>query len=115
MFTIEELTDLVDTALAQTECERLSLPHVVCVFDRLTGLPSVFGPFSDPISASVAAADYVRDVGCDYSGALDVRVVPLDPGITERSRLMSRVMEHFHSVRHLRGVRRVRRRSKRGM
>ena len=41
MFTIDELTDLVDTAIAATESEPLDHRHVVCVFDVLTGLPSV--------------------------------------------------------------------------
>jgi len=112
MFTIDELTDLVDTAIAATESERLDLPHVVCVFDVLTGLPTVFGPFADPISASVYASRYVNDVGCDYAWALHVRVVPLDRGATDPTVRTRRLTRHFRSMRR---VRRLMRRSKRGM
>ena len=115
MFTIDELTDLVDTAIAHSESERLDLPHVVCVFDVLTGLPTVFGPFADPISASVYACRYVSDVGCDYAMALHVRVVPLDRGATEPSVRMRRPMELFRSMRLSSPVRRLMRHSRRGM
>ncbi|MBI4933833.1 MAG: hypothetical protein HY828_08145 [Actinobacteria bacterium] len=115
MFTFDEILNSVDVSIASGEVERLDLEHVVCVFDVLTGLPSVFGPFGDPISASAFASRFVSDVGCDYEWALHVRVVPLDRiSATTPGGLWS-MKEQFRSVRHLRRGWRVMRRSDRGM
>lgn len=115
MFTFDEILDSVDVSIASGEVERLDLQHVVCVFDVLTGLPSVFGPFTDPISASTFASRFVSDVGCDYEWALHVRVVPLDRISATTPGGRRSMKEQFRSARHLRRVRRVMRRSDRGM
>lgn len=115
VFSFDDVVNSVDASVASGEAERLDLEHVVCVFDVLSGLPSVFGPFADPIAASRFASRFVSDVGCNYEWALRVRVVPLDriPATTPSGRRSMK--EQFRSARHLRGVRRVMRRSNRGM
>lgn len=112
MFSIDEIVDSVDASIASGEVDRLDLEHVVCVYDILTGLPSVFGPFTDPISASMFASRFVSDVGCDFEWALHVRVVPLDRISATRTRKRRSMKEQFRSARHLRGIRHVMRRSK---
>lgn len=115
MFTFDEMLDSVDVSIASGEVERLDLEHVVCVFDVLAGLPSVFGPFADPISASMFASRFVSEVGYDYAWALHVRVVPLDRISATTPSGRQSMKEQFGSARHLRRERRAMRRSKRGM
>ena len=72
------VTESIDRAIALSEATRLDLPHVVCVFDRVTGLPSAFGPFESPVAASVFADQYLRDIGCDQCSEVRAVVIPLD-------------------------------------
>lgn len=74
------VTESIDRAIAVAEATQLDLPHVVCVFDRVTGLPSAFGPFQSPVAASVFADQYLRDVGRDQCSELRAVVIPLDQG-----------------------------------
>ena len=74
------ITESIDRVIAVAEATRLDLPHVVCVFDSITGLPSAFGPFESPVAASVFADQYLRDVGRDQCSELRAVVVPLDQG-----------------------------------
>lgn len=89
------VAESIDRVIAEEESARIDLPHVVCVFDRDTGLPSAFGPFESPVAASVFADQYLRDVGCDQCSEVRAVVIPLDSGQREPSR-----QEHFRSARH---------------
>lgn len=69
----------VDDVVAAESAETLAWPHVVSVFDRLLGLPTVLGPFPDPVSASVFAERYAYEVtGNSDRESLRVDVVPLE-------------------------------------
>ncbi len=72
------VTESIDRVIAAAEATRLDLPHVVCVFDGVTGSPSAFGPFEGPVAASVFADQYLRDVGRDQCAELRAVVIPLD-------------------------------------
>lgn len=74
------IAESIDRAIAVAEVTRLNLPHVVCVFDTVTGLPSAFGPFESPLAASVFADQYLRDVECDRCTNLRAVVIPLERG-----------------------------------
>ncbi len=74
------VADSIDRAIAATEATQLDLPHVVCVFDRVTGLLNAFGPFDGPVAASVFADQYMRDVGGDECSELSAVVIPLEHG-----------------------------------
>lgn len=71
--------DLVDAIVAADEARRLSLPHVVHLVDRASGLPSVFGPFGDPLAASVFADRFVADLADEVPSGFVVTVAPLEP------------------------------------
>lgn len=75
-----QVIESIDRAIAVAEAARLDLPHVVYVFDRVTGLPSAFGPFECPVAASVFADQYLRDIECDQCSELRAVVIPLDQG-----------------------------------
>ena len=115
VFTLDEMISSFDALIATSEVERLELEHVVCVFDVLAGLPTVFGPFEGPVAASTFASQFLTDVGCDYEWALRVRIVPLDRIAVEQAVRRRSLKEQFRSARHLREVRRSARRTKRGM
>ncbi len=69
----------VDDVVAADAAVTLEWPHVVSVFDRLLGLPTVLGPFPDPVSASVFAERYAYEVtGNGDRESLRVDVVPLE-------------------------------------
>ncbi len=58
----------------------LDLPHVVHVYDRVLGLPTVLGPFPDPVSAAAFAERYAREAcGSDDVASLRTDVIPLEP------------------------------------
>lgn len=115
MFTFDEISNSPIASIASDEVERLELDHVVCVLDVLTGLPCVFGPFTDPISASTFASRFISDVGCDYEWALHVRVVPLDRISVTRPGGGRSLKEQFRLARHLGHARRFASRSRREM
>ncbi len=74
---------LVDDAL-----ERLDLPHVVYVYDRLLDEHSVIGPFVDPLDACHYAERFRAEVlpsGADPD-VLQIVVVPLDAAPVTPSR-----------------------------
>lgn len=60
---------------------QFDLPHVVYVFDRLLGTPSVIGPFPDPITASLYVDEYldVVAVNDDDRRTYDIKVIRLEP------------------------------------
>lgn len=66
---------LVDGAL-----DRLDLPHVVYVYDRLLGEHSVIGPFGDPVAACRYAERFRSEVLLPDADQdlLQIVVVPLD-------------------------------------
>lgn len=53
---------------------------MVHVYDRVLGVPSVVGPFPDPVTAAVFAERYVDEVSGngDRPGMLRVDVIPLE-------------------------------------
>lgn len=62
------------------ERRRLDLEHVAVVFERASGLVSVFGPFVGPVDASVFADRYALEIAEVAVGGMSVVVAPLDPG-----------------------------------
>lgn len=65
---------------ATDAADDLDLPHVVHVYDRVLKLPTVLGPFPDPVSAAVFADRYAREAcGSDDVASLRVDVIPLEP------------------------------------
>ena len=80
--------DRVDSAMleaiirttARDVASELDLPHVVHVFDRVLGLPTVLGPFPSPMSAAMFAERYVREA-CGFGDVATLRadVIPLEP------------------------------------
>lgn len=62
------------------ERRRLDLEHVAVVFERASGLVSVFGPFVGPVDASVFADRYALEIAEVAVGGMSVVVTPLDPG-----------------------------------
>ena len=93
--TANQVLDSIDRVIAASEATRLDLPHVVCVFDKDTGLPTAFGPFESPVAASVFADQYLLDIGCDQCPEVRAVVIPLDSVQQESSR-----QEHFRTARH---------------
>lgn len=76
----------VDDVAVADEAETLEWPHVVLVFDRVLGLPTVLGPFPDPVSASVFAERYAYEVtGNSDRGSLRIDVVPLEHVVLPRT------------------------------
>jgi len=55
------------------------MPHVVHLVDRATGLASAFGPFGDPLAASMFADLFVSDLVDVVPAGFVVTVVPLEP------------------------------------
>lgn len=76
---LASVPDLVDAVVAADEARRLSMPHVVHLVDRASGLPSVFGPFGDPLAASVFADRFVADLADEVPSGFVVTVAPLEP------------------------------------
>lgn len=69
---------------ATSDADRLDLPHVVHVFDRLLHEHSVIGPFEDPVAACCYAERFREEVlpaGADPE-LLEIVVVPLDAAPT---------------------------------
>lgn len=69
----------VDRAIAADAAELIESEHVVYVYDPLLGFATVIGPFSDAITASTFAEQFVIDVGGDATTTLLVDVVPVEP------------------------------------
>lgn len=70
----------IGRAAARDAASDLDLPHVVHVYDRVLRLPTVLGPFPDPVSAAVFAERYAREAcGSDDVASLRVEVIPLEP------------------------------------
>jgi len=74
--TDESLT----AAWSADERHRLDLAHVAVVFERSSGLVSVFGPFVGPVEASAFADRYTLEIADVVVGGTSVVVAPLDPG-----------------------------------
>lgn len=75
-----------------SDADRLDLPHVVHVFDRLLAEHSVIGPFDDPVAACCYAErfrDEVLPAGADPE-LLEIAVVPLDAAPAVRPRQEAR-------------------------
>ena len=73
----------VTAAWSGDERRRLDLEHVAVVFERASGLVSVFGPFVGPVEASAFADRYaleIAEVAEVAVGGTSVFVAPLDPG-----------------------------------
>lgn len=88
----DDLTGVFEAAIAADAVDRLDLPHVVYVFDRLLHEPTVIGPFADPISASRYAERYRGEVlppGTDPA-VLEICVIPMEPGPAVRGRTSGR-------------------------
>lgn len=70
----------VTAAWSGDERRRLDLEHVAVVFERASGLVSVFGPFVGPVEASVFADRYSLEIADVVVDGTRVVVTPLDPG-----------------------------------
>ncbi len=73
--TDESLT----AAWSADERRRLDLAHVAVVFERSSGLVSVFGPFVGPVEASEFADRYTLEIADMAEEVPIVTVAPLDP------------------------------------
>ncbi|MFZ1489026.1 MAG: hypothetical protein WAS51_03740 [Ilumatobacteraceae bacterium] len=71
---------MVDRAIAHEEVRALDLPHVVHVYDHQLRVPTVLGPFPDPVTASAFAERYLSEVtACgDDRAMLRADVIPLE-------------------------------------
>lgn len=76
---LTSVSDRVDAVVAADGARRLSMPHVVHLVDRATGLASAFGPFGDPLAASMFADLFVSDLVDVVPAGFVVTVVPLEP------------------------------------
>jgi hypothetical protein len=76
---VASVSDRLDAVMAAAEAKRLAMPHVVHVLDRATGLASVFGPFDDPLAASVFADRFVSDLKDVVPLGFVVTVSSLEP------------------------------------
>ena len=80
VFDIAVTDESVTAAWSGDERRRLDLEHVAVVFERASGLVSVFGPFVGPVQASVFADRYALEIAEMAVGGTSVFVAPLDPG-----------------------------------
>lgn len=76
---LRSVSDRVDAVVAADGARRLSMPHVVHLVDRATGLASVFGPFGGPLAASVFTDRFVADLVEVLPSGFVVTVAPLEP------------------------------------
>lgn len=81
VFGIGVTDESVTAAWSGDERRRLDLEHVAVVFERASGLVSVFGPFVGPVEASVFADRYALEIAEVAVGGTSVVVTPLDPGV----------------------------------
>jgi hypothetical protein len=79
VFDIAVTDESVVAAWSGDERRRLDLEHVAVVFERASGLVSVFGPFLGPVEASVFADRYALEIAEMAVGGISVFVAPLDP------------------------------------
>ncbi|TEX48243.1 MAG: hypothetical protein B7C54_00365 [Acidimicrobiales bacterium mtb01] len=80
MFGAAVTDESVMASWSGDERRRLDLEHVAVVFERASGLVSVFGPFVGPVDASVFADRYALEIAEVAVGGMSVVVAPLDPG-----------------------------------
>ena len=79
----ETVLDLVAAAMARAAASDLELPHIVHVYDRLLGVPCAIGPFPDPVTASIFADQYLRElIGEGDDAGVRVNVIALEPAWT---------------------------------
>ena len=78
--TDQHVLDMVDRAIAHEAVCALDLPHVVHIYDHLLGIPTVLGPFPDPVTASAFAERYLSEVTAtgDDPTMLRADVLPLE-------------------------------------
>lgn len=72
-------SERVDALVATAWAKRLALPHVVHLVERATGDASVFGPFADPLRASVFADRLLTDLTDAVPSEFIATVIPLEP------------------------------------
>ena len=75
----KSVSERVDAVVAAEWTRRLTMPHVVHLVERTSGLASVFGPFGDPLAASVFADRFLADLADVLPSGFVVTVIPLDP------------------------------------
>lgn len=73
------LSERIDAVVAAEWTRRLTMPHVVHLVERTSGLASVFGPFGDPLAASVFADRFLADLADVLPSGFVVTVIPLEP------------------------------------
>lgn len=73
------VSERIDAVVAAEWTRRLTMPHVVHLVERTSGLASVFGPFGDPLAASVFADRFLADLADVLPSGFVVTVIPLDP------------------------------------
>lgn len=73
------VVDWVDAAVVADGMHRLSLPHVVHLLDRSTGLASVFGPFDDALDAFGFADELVAALADATPSGFTAAVIALEP------------------------------------
>ena len=78
--TDQHVLDMVDRAIAHAAVGALDLPHVVHIYDHLLRIPTVLGPFPDPVTASAFADRYLNEVNAcgDDRAMLRADVIPLE-------------------------------------
>jgi hypothetical protein len=74
----------IDIDITRDAITRIDLPHVVYVYDEVLGLPTVVGPFQDPVSACAFAEEFRGQVcgGQTSEGSITLTVVALE-GVDE--------------------------------
>lgn len=70
--------DRVDLALIADEARRMSLPHVVNLFDRSNGLSNVFGPFDTWVDALRFADELIESLAEASPAGFEATVIPLE-------------------------------------
>lgn len=70
--------DRVDLALIADEARRMSLPHVVNLFDRSNGLSNVFGPFDTGVDALRFADELIESLAEASPAGFEATVIPLE-------------------------------------
>lgn len=78
-FCIGVTDELLTAVWSAEERRRLDLAHVAVVFERSSGLVSVFGPFVGPVEASAFADRYTLEIGDMAEEVPTIAVAPLDP------------------------------------
>jgi hypothetical protein len=73
------VSERIDAVLAAESAKRLTMPHIVHLAERASGLASVFGPFGDPVAASSFADRFVADLAEALPSGFVVTVIPLEP------------------------------------